>query len=49
MATDKKSKTDEPAKAIERLDPNTDGASANIVKENIEKLKELFPEIVTEY
>lgn len=39
---------EKPKTAIERLDPKTDGASANILKENIERLKELFPEIVTE-
>src|SRR3990172_434418 len=40
--------TEKPKAAIERLDPKTDGASTNILKENIERLKELFPEIVTE-
>ena len=40
--------TEKPKPTIERLDPTTDGASANILKENIERLKELFPEIVTE-
>lgn len=47
MATEK-SKTTEPAPTIERLDPTTDGSSTNILEENVETLKELFPEIVTE-
>jgi len=33
---------------MEKLDPKTDGASANIVGQNIEKLKELFPEVFAE-
>jgi len=47
MATEKP-KTAGPKPGIEPLDPKTDGASANILIENIERLKELFPEIVTE-
>ena len=47
MATEKP-KTAGPKPGIEPLDPKTDGASANNLKENIERLKELFPEIVTE-
>jgi len=46
MATEKAKK--DAAAGIERLDPKTDGASANVVAENIEKLKDLFPEIVAE-
>jgi len=33
---------------MEKLDPKTDGATPNIVEQNIEELKRLFPEIVTE-
>ena len=33
---------------MEKLDPRTDGASPDIVEENVEELKRLFPEIVTE-
>jgi adenine-specific DNA-methyltransferase len=33
---------------MEKLDPKTDGASPNIVDQNIEKLRELFPEAFTE-
>lgn len=33
---------------MEKLDPKTDGASADIVGQNIEKLKELFPEVFAE-
>lgn len=33
---------------MERLDPKTDGASKNIVEENIEKLKAIFPSVFTE-
>ena len=47
MATEKP-KAAAPKPEIERLNPKTDGSSANILEENIERLKELFPEIVTE-
>ena len=33
---------------MDKLDPVNHGASLNIIAQNIEKLKELFPEIVTE-
>ena len=33
---------------MDRLDPKTDGATANIVEQNIEMLRELFPEAFTE-
>ncbi len=33
---------------MEKLDPKTDGSSKNIVQENVEKLKTIFPEIFTE-
>ena len=33
---------------MQKLDPNTDGKTLDIVADNIAKLKELFPEIVTE-
>jgi len=33
---------------MEMLDPKTDGSSKDIVQENIDKLKEIFPEIFTE-
>jgi len=33
---------------MERLDPSKDGASNDLVTENIAKIKELFPEIVSE-
>ncbi|WP_207261886.1 site-specific DNA-methyltransferase [Desulfovibrio sp. Huiquan2017] len=33
---------------MQKLDPNTDGKTMDIVADNIAKLKELFPEIVTE-
>ena len=33
---------------MDKLDPKTDGASADITAENIEALKALFPECVTE-
>jgi adenine-specific DNA-methyltransferase len=33
---------------MEKLDPKTDGRSVDIVAENIEKLKTLFPEVFTE-
>jgi len=33
---------------MENLDPKTDGASLDIVGQNIEKLRELFPDIFTE-
>ena len=33
---------------MEKLDPKTDGATTDIVGWNIEKLKELFPEVFTE-
>ena len=33
---------------MEKLDPKTDGASVDIVGQNIERLKELFPEVFTE-
>src|SRR5438093_10028285 len=47
MATEKP-KGAAPKPEIERLNPKTEGASANILEENIRRLKELFPEIVTE-
>ncbi|MCP3940003.1 MAG: site-specific DNA-methyltransferase [Desulfobacteraceae bacterium] len=37
-----------PEHKIQTLDPKTDGSSKDIVQENIEKLKEIFPEIFTE-
>jgi adenine-specific DNA-methyltransferase len=33
---------------MEKLDPKTDGASPNIVEQNIKRLRELFPEAFTE-
>jgi len=33
---------------MQKLDPKTDGKTKNIVEENIEKLKELFPDVFTE-
>jgi len=33
---------------MEKLDPKTDGATSDIVAQNIEKLKELFPDVFTE-
>lgn len=33
---------------MEKLDPKTDGASPDIVGQNIERLKAMFPEVVTE-
>jgi adenine-specific DNA-methyltransferase len=33
---------------MEKLDSKTDGASKNIVKENIEKLKQIFPDVFSE-
>lgn len=33
---------------MEKLDPKTDGSSKNMVQENVDKLKEIFPEIFTE-
>lgn len=33
---------------MEMLDPKTDGSSKDIVQENVDKLKEIFPEIFTE-
>jgi len=33
---------------MEKLDPKTEGASADIVGRNIEKLKQIFPEVFTE-
>jgi len=33
---------------MEKLDPERDGASPDIVEQNVEELKQLFPEIVTE-
>ena len=33
---------------MEKLDPKTDGVTTDIVKQNIEKLKELFPDVFTE-
>ena len=33
---------------MEKLDPKTDGASIDIVAKNIEKLKEIFPDVFTE-
>ena len=33
---------------MEKLDPKTDGASLDIVQENIAKLKQIFPEVSTE-
>ena len=32
---------------MEKLDPKKDGATPDIVEQNVEQLKELFPEIVT--
>ena len=33
---------------MDKLDPKTDGATSDIVEQNVEQLKALFPEIVTE-
>ena len=33
---------------MERLDPKPDGATVDIVAENVARLKELFPEAFTE-
>ena len=33
---------------MEKLDPKTDGSTTDIVGKNIEKLKELFPDVFTE-
>jgi adenine-specific DNA-methyltransferase len=33
---------------MEKLDPKTDGATTDIVEQNIEKLKSLFPDVFTE-
>lgn len=33
---------------MKRLDPETDGSTANIIEQNVAKLRELFPDIVTE-
>ena len=33
---------------IEKLDPKTDGSTANIVEQNVAKLRELFPDVFTE-
>lgn len=33
---------------MKKLNPKTDGAMSDIVGQNIEKLKELFPEVFTE-
>jgi len=33
---------------MEKLDPKTDGATPSIVDQNIERLRELFPEAFTE-
>ncbi len=33
---------------MEKMDPETNGASLNIVEQNIEKMKELFPDVFTE-
>ncbi len=35
-------------KAMKQLDPKTDGSTANIVEENVAKLRELFPDVFTE-
>lgn len=45
---DIQSKIDNPKSAIPKLDPQTDGATLDIVEQNVAKLKELFPDIVTE-
>lgn len=45
---DIQSKIDNPKSAIPKLDPKTDGSTVNIVEQNVAKLKELFPDIVTE-
>ncbi|SDU55338.1 site-specific DNA-methyltransferase [Desulfobacula phenolica] len=37
-----------PEQIMETLDPKIDGSSKDIVQENIEKLKEIFPEVFTE-
>ena len=37
-----------PEKKMETLDPQADGSSKDIVLENVEKLKKIFPEIFTE-
>ena len=33
---------------MEKLDPKTDGATTDIVGQNIERLKEVFPDVFTE-
>ena len=33
---------------MEKLEPRTDGATPDVVEQNVEELKRLFPEIVTE-
>jgi adenine-specific DNA-methyltransferase len=33
---------------MEKLDPKTDGATPDIVEQNIEKMKTLFPDVFTE-
>jgi adenine-specific DNA-methyltransferase len=33
---------------MDKLDPKTDGSTPDIVSQNIEKLKELFPEVFAE-
>ena len=33
---------------MEKLDPKTDGATLNIVEQNIETIRELFPDVFTE-
>ena len=45
---DTQSKIDNPQSAIPKFDPKTDGSTTNIVEQNVAKLKELFPDIVTE-
>jgi len=34
--------------SMEKLDPKVDGATPSIVEQNVEELKRLLPEIVTE-
>lgn len=34
--------------AVKKLDPKTDGSTANIVEQNVAKLRELFPDVFTE-
>ncbi len=37
-----------PQAAIPKLNPQTDGSTANIVERNVARLRELFPDVLAE-